>query len=171
MESPKLSKNPAFWAALSIIIVTIALALANYSGLLEFHILVGPFFIHHWMSWSGSLFIAIATPLYSYLKSRSPEKRNRLSNVHMFGNLGAFLLISIHFSQQMSRPTEFFPDPGNDRCSAKVPDFRETGEILPPATHRRHHDLLHHYCHSHTARPGNHMIIRPIPRANYHVLP
>jgi len=112
METTKLSKNPAFWAALSIIIVTIALALANYSGLLEFHILVGPFFIHHWMSWSGSLFIAIATPLYSYLKSRSPEKRNRLSNVHMFGNLGAFLLISIHFSQQMSRPTEFFPDLG-----------------------------------------------------------
>jgi hypothetical protein len=112
MESQKPSKNPAFWAALSMIIVTIALATANYSGLLQLHVLVGPFFIHHWMSWSGSLFIAIATPAYSYLKRRSPEKRELLSKVHMFGNLGAFLLISIHFSQQISRPAEFFPDLG-----------------------------------------------------------
>jgi hypothetical protein len=64
------------------------------------------------MSWSGSLFIAIATPLYSFLKRRSPEKRKLLSNVHIFGNLSAFLLISIHFSQHMSRPAEFFPDLG-----------------------------------------------------------
>jgi hypothetical protein len=112
MESPKLNKNLAFWTAISIIIVTIALAAANYSGLLEFHIRVGPFFIHHWMSWSGSLFIAIATPLYSFLKHRYLEKLKLLSNVHMFGNLSAFLLISIHFSQQMSRPAEFFPDLG-----------------------------------------------------------
>lgn len=112
MEPQKLNKNPAFWAALSIIIVTIALASANYSGLLQLHIRVGLFFIHHWMSWSGSLFIAIVTPIYSYLKRRSPEKHNLLSNVHMFGNLSAFLLISIHFSQQMSRPADFFPDLG-----------------------------------------------------------
>ncbi len=112
MEPQKLSKNSTFWSAICIVIVTIVLAIANYSGLLEFHILVGPFFIHHWMSWSGSLFIAIATPIYSYMKRRSPEKRKLLSNVHMFGNLSAFLLISIHFSQQMSRPTEFFPDLG-----------------------------------------------------------
>jgi len=112
MESQKLSKNPAFWAALCIIIVTIALAIANYSGLLQLHILVGPFYIHHWIGWVGSLFIAIATPLYSYLKRRFPEKRKLLSNVHIFGNLSAFLLISIHFFQQISRPAEFLPDLG-----------------------------------------------------------
>ena len=112
MKSQKLNKNPAFWAALCIIIATIVLAAANYSGLFELHVRVGPFFIHHWMSWVGSLFIAIATPLYSYLKRRSPEKLKLLSNVHVFGNLSAFLLISIHFSQQMSRPADFFPDLG-----------------------------------------------------------
>lgn len=112
MEPQKFNENPTFWSAICIIVVTIALAIANYSGLLEFHIRVGPFFIHHWMSWGGSLFIAIATPIYSYMKRRSPEKRKLLSNVHMFGNLSAFLLISIHFSQQISRPAEFFPDLG-----------------------------------------------------------
>jgi hypothetical protein len=112
MSPSILRRNPTFRSVVCIIIVTIALATANYLGLLELHIRVGPFFIHHWMSWSGSLFIAVATPVESYLKRRSPEKRKLLLNAHTFGNLGAFLLISMHFSQQISRPAEFFPDLG-----------------------------------------------------------
>ena len=58
------------------------------------------------------MFIAIGVPICSYVRRHSPKKRTALSNIHMFGNLGAFLLISLHFSQQVSRPAESFPDLG-----------------------------------------------------------
>jgi hypothetical protein len=35
-----------------------------------------------------------------------------LLRIHVYGNLLAFLLISIHFASQIARPAEFFPDLG-----------------------------------------------------------
>jgi hypothetical protein len=32
--------------------------------------------------------------------------------IHMLGNLFAFMLISIHFAQQVGRPPQFYPDLG-----------------------------------------------------------
>ena len=51
-------------------------------------------------------------PIISMLKRRYLSKFVALFRVHVFGNLLAFLLISVHFAGQISRPAEFYPDLG-----------------------------------------------------------
>jgi uncharacterized membrane protein YjgN (DUF898 family) len=43
---------------------------------------------------------------------RNPQRIKTLLGVHVFGNLLAFMFISIHFTQQISRPAQFYPDLG-----------------------------------------------------------
>jgi hypothetical protein len=59
----------------------------------------------------GTLYIAFSVPLIARLKRRA---NNFLAffRAHVFGNLLAFLLISLHFVEQISRPAEFYPDLG-----------------------------------------------------------
>jgi hypothetical protein len=73
---------------------------------------VGPYRFSHWMTWIGTIFIAIYAPLYHFLKRRYPQRVTLLMDVHTFGFLTAFLLISIHFASQMSRPPQAFPELG-----------------------------------------------------------
>ena len=107
-----LLKNPSFWIALLMIIVTPILMYAVYADILQLHIYVGPYYIHHWLSWTGSTFIALFTPIYYLFKRRNPQNIKTLLSVHVFGNLLAFMFISIHFTQQISRPAQFYPDLG-----------------------------------------------------------
>ncbi len=107
-----LLKNPSFWMALLLIIVTSILMFAVYDDILELHVYVGPYYIHHWLSWTGTTFIAIFTPIYYSLRRRYPQRIKTLLVVHVFGNLLAFMFISIHFTQQISRPAQFYPDLG-----------------------------------------------------------
>lgn len=73
---------------------------------------VGPYRFSHWMTWIGSTFVAIYAPAYHVLKRRYPKSTKMLLDAHSFGFLVAFLLISIHFAGQMSRPPQAFPDLG-----------------------------------------------------------
>lgn len=107
-----LLKSVSFWIALLLIIATPFLMFAVYNDILQLHVLIGPYFIHHWLSWTGSIFIAVFTPIYYSLKRRNPQSIKTLLNVHVFGNLLAFMFISIHFTQQISRPAQFYPDLG-----------------------------------------------------------
>lgn len=102
-------RNVDFWIILLLIILSTMTAVANYAGLLELHVRVGPFFIHHWFSLSGSFYIAIFTPLYYLLKRRTPKATSTLLKLHTYGNVISFGLISIHFAQQISRPAQFYP--------------------------------------------------------------
>ena len=52
----------------------------------------------HWAAWIGGLWIAFVTPIYFVLKHRRPKRIRALIRIHMFGNLVAFLLISVHFT-------------------------------------------------------------------------
>ena len=106
------SNKPAFWIALLLIIATPVLMFAVYYDILQLHISVGPYFIHHWLSWIGATFIAVFTPIYYSLKRSKPQSLKTLLGVHVFGNLLAFMFISIHFTQQISRPAQFYPDLG-----------------------------------------------------------
>ena len=54
--------------------------------------------------------MAFAVLLFSTFKRRAPLKMKALLRIHVYGNLLAFLLISIHFASQISRPT--LPDLG-----------------------------------------------------------
>jgi hypothetical protein len=73
---------------------------------------VGPYFVTHWLSLIGTLFIAGYTPLYYVVKRWRPRFMKSLIAVHMFGNLLSFALISMHFAQQLTRPAQFPPDLG-----------------------------------------------------------
>jgi len=104
------SRNLEFMLITALLFISIILAAANYLDYLEFHIRVGPFFIHHWFSLIGSFYIGIYTPIYYYFKRKNPSLVRRLLMFHILGNVTSFGLISIHFTQQISRPAAFYPD-------------------------------------------------------------
>jgi len=105
-------KNAEFLAALSIIIATIVLMVADMAGLIHFGFLIGPFRANHWFVWIGTLYTAFTVPIIAVSKQRYPSKFLALFRTHVFGNLLAFLLISLHFVGQINRPAEFYPDLG-----------------------------------------------------------
>jgi len=105
-------KNFEFWAALSIIILTVILIIADHMRWIHFGFFVGPFRANHWFVWIGTLYIALAVPLIAVLKKRRPSKFKTLFRLHVFGNLAAFLLISLHFAGQIDRPATAYPQLG-----------------------------------------------------------
>ena len=46
----------------------------------------------------GGFWIAVVTPVYVVLKHRRPTRIKAWVRMHMFGNLVAFMLISVHFT-------------------------------------------------------------------------
>jgi uncharacterized membrane protein YidH (DUF202 family) len=105
-------RNGEFWFAVVIILVTIPLSAATYFRWFQLNFFVGPFRFTHWLSWIGTFFIACFTPAYYVLKRKYPRKLKTLLRIYAFGNLISFLLISIHYAQQVGRPPKFFPDLG-----------------------------------------------------------
>jgi hypothetical protein len=79
---------------------------------IHFGFFVGPFRASHWFVWIGTLYIAFAVPIIAMAKQRYPSKFLALFRVHVFGNLLAFLLISLHFASQIDRPAAFYPQLG-----------------------------------------------------------
>jgi hypothetical protein len=106
------SRDPAFWVSLFLILCTVFVSAATYYRWIDVRFHIGPYFFTHWLSWIGTLFIALFTPLYYVLKRRIPRLVQRLVPIHMYGNLLSFLLISTHFFQQVGRPPQFYPDLG-----------------------------------------------------------
>jgi len=78
----------------------------------DFGFFVGPFRADHWFVWIGTLYIAFTVLMIAILKQRYKSKFITLFRIHVFGKLLAFLLISIHFTGQINRPAEFYPDLG-----------------------------------------------------------
>jgi hypothetical protein len=105
-------RSVEFWTALAIIIVTIVLMVADKVQWIHFGFLVGPFRVNHWFVWIGTLYIAFTVPIIAMSKRRYPSKFLRFFRLHVFGNLLAFLLISLHFAGQINRPAAFYPDLG-----------------------------------------------------------
>ena len=95
-----------------IIIVTAVLMVAVGLHWIRFGFLIGPFRLSHWFSWVGTLYIVFAVPTIAILKRRFLKNYQPLLRVHMFGNLLAFLLVSLHFAGQISRPAESYPPLG-----------------------------------------------------------
>ena len=80
-------------------IAIIILSIGSYQQWWNLYFYSGPYLVHHWLGWIGALYIAIVTPIYHLLKRRYPNYLKALLTIHMFGNLAAFSLISIHFTQ------------------------------------------------------------------------
>jgi hypothetical protein len=105
-------RNVSFWQGVIILLVTIYVSIATYYRWFNLRFQIGPFYFTHWLSWIGTLFIAVFTPVYYVLKRRRPKLLPKLVLIHMFGNLLSFMLISIHYAQQVGRPPRFYPDLG-----------------------------------------------------------
>jgi hypothetical protein len=73
---------------------------------------IGPIRLSHWLVWIGTVYIAFVVPTIALLKKYYPKHYLPLFRIHVFGNLIAFLLISLHFLAQISRPTSVFPQLG-----------------------------------------------------------
>lgn len=112
MQGRERLRDPYFWIALIIIVTAIVLALGVRLRWFRLHVEFGPLYYHHWFTWTGTSFIALFTPAYAILKRRYTRMFRKLQHIHVLGNLLAFTLISLHFTQQMSRPPETKAEPG-----------------------------------------------------------
>lgn len=108
----KTTKEKDFWAATAILIATVVLMLVIVLKMERFSQVIGPFRLTHWFVWTGTIYIAIAVPIIAILKKRRPQRYMTLFRTHVFGNLLAFMLISMHFASQISRPATSYPELG-----------------------------------------------------------
>jgi hypothetical protein len=107
-----LAKEKDFWAAALILIITVFLMIAEILRWINIGFFVGPFRLNHWFVWIGTVYITFAVPTIALLKRHVPKRYPILYRVHVFGNMLAFLLISLHFAGQISRPAESYPNLG-----------------------------------------------------------
>ena len=96
-----------------LVLVSLILMLTIYFDLINVGFVVGSYRFHHWGVIIGSFYFAIVTPFFAILKRTKSDSLRSLLRVHVFGNLLAFVLVSIHFAGQLSRPLEFYPDLGS----------------------------------------------------------
>ena len=104
----------SFWVALSIILVASISVFLVYLRIARI-----PFYIIdilgaqnsaiHWIGWAGALIILATTISYSLRKRASHQSSSRLLKFHAFGNLFGFLLISVHFIHEVTRPASNYP--------------------------------------------------------------
>ncbi len=102
-------RNFDFWVALALIVISIGLMIADNLRLIHLGFFVGPFRANHWFVWVGTVYVAFSVPIIAILKQKYESKRIVLSRVHMYGNLIAFLLVSLHFAGQLDRPATAYP--------------------------------------------------------------
>ena len=95
-----------------LVLISLILMGLIYFDLISVGFVVGPYRFHHWAVIIGAFYVAIITPFFVILKRSKPESLKNLYRFHVFGNLLAFLLVSVHFAGQLSRPLEFYPDLG-----------------------------------------------------------
>ena len=104
--------TPDIWLVIFLLALTTILLFVSFYRFVDLNFSVGPYRLTHWFSLTGSLYIAIFTPIYFVLKRKRPKHLKWMLRAHIFGNLSSFMLISIHFAQQISRPAAFYPDLG-----------------------------------------------------------
>ena len=106
------TREKDFWIATAILIVTVSVMAAIILHWIRFGFFVGPFRLNHWFVLIGATYIASVVPIIAFLKKRFPKRYTTLYRIHVFGNLSAFMLISLHFASQISRPANSYPELG-----------------------------------------------------------
>ena len=105
-------KNFELWLLLLIILLTVFFVIGRILNWYSFGFFVGPLRLSHWLVLVGSLYVAFATPAFAISKRRFPKRYDALAGFHTIGNLSAFLLVSIHFTSQVTRPAASYPELG-----------------------------------------------------------
>ena len=96
-------KNAQFWLVILLIAVAIAVVLILYPHSSS-PITIGHNNVYHWIGWSGALYIAAATLVYYVIRRRYVNSYQNIMKFHIFGNLIAFITVSIHFTHQIGSP-------------------------------------------------------------------
>jgi hypothetical protein len=109
---PDRVKNWELWISATVVILTVFFMYAYFNRWFSFAATVGPFRIIHYVAFAGTLYIAFGVILFSIYKTRKPKRYKTLLRLHTFGNLVAFLLVSLHFAGQLGRPADFYPQFG-----------------------------------------------------------
>jgi len=104
-----LLKKIDFWLAILIIILSAVLVVGRVLNWYSLGFFLGPLRASHWLVIIGSTYVAIATIAVSILKKRFPSKYESLIKIHVIGNLSAFLLVTIHFTSQVTRSATSYP--------------------------------------------------------------
>ncbi len=104
-----------FRIATGLLLLTVLISLGTYQGWWNLHVPAGPLSLIHWLGVIGGAYLLILVPVYSYLKRRTPQRRGTLLKVHVFGNLLAFLLVSVHVADHLGGHA---PAPGTGLASA-----------------------------------------------------
>jgi len=102
-------KNKEFLLSLLLLVIIAVISVGTYERWWDWRISLEYFYLTHWLAWVGMGYVAVFTPIYVFLKRYRKGSYKTLMKVHVFGNLIAFLLISVHFSQQIGRPAAFAP--------------------------------------------------------------
>ena len=89
---------PDLWGAFVIILFTICFSALIIVDRSSFSFFAGSLLFTHWMGLIGGFWIAVVTPVYVVLKHRRPMRIKAWVRMHMFGNLVALMLISVHFT-------------------------------------------------------------------------
>jgi hypothetical protein len=108
----KISHHIDFLAAIITVAVIAVFSYAIFGHMIRMSFVIGPYRFTHWLSIIGTVYIAVATPLFALLKRRFHANYLRLLRFHIIGNLAFFGLISIHFASQMGRASTSFPELG-----------------------------------------------------------
>jgi hypothetical protein len=109
MQPMQLLKKIDLGLALVIILLTAFLVVGRVLNWYSLGFFVGPFRASHWLVLIGSAYVAIATPAFSILKKHFQSRYEPLIRFHVFGNLSAFLLVTIHFISQVTRSAASYP--------------------------------------------------------------
>jgi hypothetical protein len=108
----KLLKNKTFLIETVYLIIIVIMTILIFTDFIDTGFFLGPLRFSHWVGIIGASFIGAYAPLFYYLKRRFIKKYKILMNIHIFGFTTAFLLVSMHFAGQLSRPLQFYPDLG-----------------------------------------------------------
>ena len=101
-------RNLDYWAASLLLLITLILSVVAFVQWYNLSFFVGSLFFVHWLSIIGTAFIASLVPVYVVLKRTRPHSYKKLLKIHVFGNLLAFLLVSVHFAQNTGRLADFY---------------------------------------------------------------
>ena len=107
-----LLKNTSFLVETIYLITIIIITALIFYDYIDTGFFLGSLRFSHWMGIIGAVFLLIFAPIFYVMKRRFPKRYKILINIHIFGFTTSFLLVSIHFAGQLSRPLQFYPDLG-----------------------------------------------------------
>ena len=99
----KYSKNLGFGLTLILLLATAILSSVVYIAWQRLTFFVGPYLLFHWLGLIATMFIAISIPIHYILKRERPQNSKIILKIHVTGNLFAYLVISLHFAQNLGR--------------------------------------------------------------------